>query len=176
MAEPRAAPELWEAAIGPGRDDGRLVAESSEPETQAELLPVPEALDPKLGDALTAIGIERLYAHQAHAFQTAATDNLILTSGTASGKSLAFNLPVLNRLAADSKARALYLYPTKALTQDQVRKLQGLRLPFVRPGIYDGDTPSDHRPQIRRRSNILLTNPDMLHVGILPNRDTWQDF
>jgi len=85
-------------------------------------------------------------------------------------------MPVLNELAVDAKSRALYLYPTKALTQDQVRKLQGLKLPFVRPGVYDGDTPSDHRPQIRRRSNILLTNPDMLHVGILPHRDAWQDF
>ncbi|MGZ5309523.1 MAG: DEAD/DEAH box helicase, partial [Solirubrobacterales bacterium] len=165
MAEPRAAPELWEAAIGPGRDDGRLVAESSEPETQAELLPVPEALDPKLGDALTAIGIERLYAHQAHAFRTAATDNLILTSGTASGKSLAFNLPVLDDIARDRKRRALYLYPTKALAQDQARAMAKLRPPNLREAIYDGDTPREERPPIRRRANLVLTNPDMLHVG-----------
>ncbi|MGZ5340395.1 MAG: DEAD/DEAH box helicase [Solirubrobacterales bacterium] len=176
MAEPRAAPELWEAAIGPGRDDGRLVAESSEPETQAELLPVPEALDPKLGDALTAIGIERLYAHQAHAFQTAATDNLILTSGTASGKSLAFNLPVLDDIARDRKRRALYLYPTKALAQDQARAMAKLRPPNLREAIYDGDTPREERPPIRRRANLVLTNPDMLHVGVLPNHRSWGDF
>jgi DEAD/DEAH box helicase domain-containing protein len=176
LVEPLAAAELWEAAIGPGRDDGRLVAESSEPSVEAELLPVPDTLDPKLGDALTAIGIERLYAHQARAFQTAATDNLILTSGTASGKSLAFNLPVLDDIARDKKSRAIYLYPTKALAQDQARALAKLRPPNLVEAIYDGDTPREDRPAIRRRANLVLTNPDMLHVGVLPNHRGWGDF
>ena len=102
--------------------------------------------------------------------------NLIITSGTASGKSLAFNLPVLDGIAADPKRRALYLYPTKALAQDQARKLAALRPPGLREAIYDGDTPREERPAIRRRSNLVLTNPDMLHIGLLPHHRQWGDF
>ncbi len=90
---------------------------------------------------------------------------MIVTSGTASGKSLAFNLPVLDAIARDPHARALYLYPTKALAQDQARKLAELGPPGLVPAIYDGDTPKQERPAIRRRANLVLTNPDMLHVG-----------
>ena len=100
----------------------------------------------------------------------------MITSGTASGKSLAFNLPVLDGIAADAKRRALYLYPTKALAQDQARKLAQLRPPNVREAIYDGDTPKDERPAIRRRSNLILTNPDMLSIGMLPHHRQWGDF
>ena len=100
----------------------------------------------------------------------------MITSGTASGKSLAFNLPVLDGIARDPKRRALYLYPTKALAQDQARKLAELRPPGLREAIYDGDTPREERPAIRRRSNLVLTNPDMLHVGLLPNHKSWGDF
>ena len=100
----------------------------------------------------------------------------MITSGTASGKSLAFNLPVLDGIARDPKRRALYLYPTKALAQDQARKLAELRPPGLREAIYDGDTPREERPTIRRRSNLVLTNPDMLHVGLLPNHKSWGDF
>ena len=102
--------------------------------------------------------------------------NAIVTSGTASGKSLSFNLPVLDELVRDDGHRALYLYPTKALAQDQARKLSALGLPQLRHAIYDGDTPREDRPQIRRRSNLILTNPDMLHVGILPHHKGWGDF
>ncbi|HEY1285680.1 MAG TPA: DEAD/DEAH box helicase, partial [Solirubrobacterales bacterium] len=102
--------------------------------------------------------------------------NLVITSGTASGKSLAFNLPVLDGIARDPKRRALYLYPTKALAQDQARKLASLRPPGVREAIYDGDTPREERPSIRRRNNLVLTNPDMLHVGLLPHHKSWGDF
>ena len=100
----------------------------------------------------------------------------MITSGTASGKSLAFNLPVLDGIARDAKRRALYLYPTKALAQDQARKLAALRPPGLREAIYDGDTPREERPAIRRRNNLVLTNPDMLHVGLLPNHKSWGDF
>ena len=95
--------------------------------------------------------------------------------GTASGKSLAFNLPVLAALAEEPKLRALYLYPTKALAQDQVRALDELQVKRVRPAIYDGDTESERRWQIRKWSNLILTNPDMLHVGVLPHHDRWGD-
>ena len=100
----------------------------------------------------------------------------IVTTGTASGKSLCFNLPVLHMLSLDPRARALYLYPTKALAQDQARRLAELRTPPLRHAIYDGDTPRAERAAIRKRSNLVLTNPDMLHVGILPNHGAWGDF
>ena len=97
-----------------------------------------------------------------------------MTTGTASGKSLCFNLPSLDILLRDARARALYLYPTKALAQDQARAITALGLgEKVRPAIYDGDTPREARTQIRRKANLVLTNPDMLHVGILPNHAAW---
>ena len=106
----------------------------------------------------------------------AAAGHVISTSGTASGKSFSFNLPVLESLALDPKSRALYLYPTKALAQDQARKLSALELPFLRHAIYDGDTPREDRPGLRRRSNLILTNPDMVNVGLLPHHQGWGDF
>src|SRR5207249_5400979 len=87
----------------------------------------------------------------------------------------AFNLPVLDAIAREPKTRALYLYPTKALAQDQARALTELRVKGVRPAIYDGDTPPERRWQIRKWSNLILTNPDMLHVGVLPHHDRWGD-
>jgi DEAD/DEAH box helicase domain-containing protein len=155
----------------------QIVAVSHQARRDGEYEVIPNGVAPSIREALARTGVEQLYSHQARAFESAeAGRNVVITTASASGKSLCFNLPVLNALAAGDKSRALYLYPTKALTQDQIRKLQALKLPFVRPGVYDGDTPSDHRPQIRGRSNILLTNPDMLHIGILPHRDSWQDF
>ena len=138
--------------------------------------PFPADLDPRLASALLGIGVTSIYRHQAEAWEAAGRrENLIVTTGTASGKSLAFNLPVLDALARDPKTRALYLYPTKALAQDQARALSELRLKGLRPAIYDGDTPSERRWQIRRWSNIVLTNPDMLHVGVLPHHGRWGD-
>src|SRR6185369_9438561 len=93
-----------------------------------------------------------------------------------SGKSLSFNLPVLDGIAHEPKRRAIYLYPTKALAQDQARKLGELRPPGLREAIYDGDTPREERPSIRRRANLVLTNPDMLNVGVLPHHKSWGDF
>jgi DEAD/DEAH box helicase domain-containing protein len=101
---------------------------------------------------------------------------VIVTTGTASGKSLAFNLPVLDAIAQEPKTRALYLYPTKALAQDQARGLSALGLKGLKPAIYDGDTPPETRWQVRKWSNLILTNPDMLHVGVLPHHDRWGDF
>ena len=166
----------WAIAIDPARRDGRIVAESAEPDRSARPVSLPEALDPGLAEALRRTGIESLYTHQLRAFEAAARSNLVITSGTASGKSLAFNLPVLDGIAAQPKHRALYLYPTKALAQDQARKLAQLRPPGLREAIYDGDTPREERPAIRRRNNLVLTNPDMLHVAVLPNHKKWGDF
>jgi DEAD/DEAH box helicase domain-containing protein len=166
----------WAVAIDAARRDGRVVAESSEGERRARPVPLPSSLDPGLAEALGRAGIDSLYSHQLAAYETAADSNLVITSGTASGKSLAFNLPVLDGIAADPKRRALYLYPTKALAQDQARKLALLRPPKLREAIYDGDTPKEERPAIRRRNNLVLTNPDMLHVGLLPHHKAWGDF
>src|ERR1700716_4249269 len=138
--------------------------------------PFPPELHPKVRDALARQGIEQLYVHQAEAWEAARRgENLIVTTGTASGKTLAFNLPVLDALAREPKTRALYLYPTKALAQDQFRTLSGYRVPKLKPAIYDGDTPAEQRWQIRKCSNVILTNPDMVHVGLLPNHDRWGD-
>src|SRR3954454_22465994 len=98
----------WEPALGPAREDGRLVAESSEPATMAKLTGLPDSLDPALAEALAGVGIDSLYSHQAAAFETARRSNLILTSGTASGKSLSFNLPVLDGIAREPLRRAFY--------------------------------------------------------------------
>jgi DEAD/DEAH box helicase domain-containing protein len=166
----------WSIAIDPARRDGRIVAESADPERRARPVSLPPELDPGFAEALRRAGIESLYTHQLEAWETAAHSNLVITSGTASGKSLAFNLPVLDGIAREPKRRALYLYPTKALAQDQARKLAQLRPPGLREAIYDGDTPKEERPAIRRRNNLVLTNPDMLHVALLPHHKRWGDF
>jgi DEAD/DEAH box helicase domain-containing protein len=123
------------------------------------------------------MGMTRLYAHQRDAVYAAWEGPTIVTTGTASGKSMCFNLPTIDVLCRDRRARALYLYPTKALAQDQARALARFGLTRrVRPSLYVGDTPRAARTEIRRTSNIVLTNPDMLHVGILPHHAAWADF
>jgi DEAD/DEAH box helicase domain-containing protein len=146
----------------------------SEAERDATYAELPESLAPAVR---AAIGVGRLYSHQRTTWDAVARgEHVCIATGTASGKSLAFNLPVLDAVARDSKVRALYLYPTKALAQDQFRALTSLGLAGLRPAIYDGDTPLEHRREIRRAANVILTNPDMLHVGLLPNHDRWGDF
>jgi DEAD/DEAH box helicase domain-containing protein len=148
----------------------------SESAREALLAPLPEGLHPRVRDALAAQGVEALWAHQAEAWEAAQRgEHLIVTTGTASGKTLAFNLPVLDALASEPKRRALYLYPTKALAQDQLRAIGAFRLPKLRAAIYDGDTASERRWQVRKWANLILSNPDMLHVGVLPHHDRWGD-
>ncbi len=147
-----------------------------EPARAARSEPLPDDLDPRVASALLGAGITSLYRHQAEAWEAARRgENVVVTTGTASGKSLAFNLPVLDAIAREPKTRALYLYPTKALAQDQARALSELRLKGLKPAIYDGDTPPETRWQVRKWSNLVLTNPDMLHLGILPHHDRWGD-
>jgi DEAD/DEAH box helicase domain-containing protein len=148
----------------------------SEPAREARTELVPAELEPRLRTRLAELGIDALYQHQGETWRRAASGaSVIVATGTASGKTLAFNLPVLDALARQPKLRALYLYPTKALAQDQARALAALQVPRVRPAIYDGDTPPDRRWQIRKWSNLILTNPDMLHVGVLPHHERWGD-
>ena len=137
-------------------------------------------LDPPLPaplvDALARQGIARLYRHQAQAVATARRGGHVgVVTATASVKTLCYHLPTLETLLADPRRRALYLFPTKALAQDQLRALRELTasLPHIRAAIYDGDTPQTERAAIRASANVLLSNPDMLHVGILPNHARW---
>jgi DEAD/DEAH box helicase domain-containing protein len=137
-------------------------------------------LAPPIHYGLQRIGLERLWSHQAEAINAArAGHHVVVATGTASGKTLCYNLPVLDVIARDPRARALYLFPTKALAHDQLRALGELAqatLPLLRFGPYDGDTPTPARSRLRRSAHILLTNPDMLHVGILPHHTLWADF
>ncbi|HEX2396616.1 MAG TPA: DEAD/DEAH box helicase [Solirubrobacteraceae bacterium] len=167
--------EPWTEVLDAGGRDGRLVAESRTGGRRARRVPPPADLHPALVAALRDTGIESLYSHQAEALAAAETGPVIVTTGTASGKSLCFQLPTLDVLSRDARARALYLYPTKALAQDQARALARLGLDRARPAIYDGDTPRQERAAIRRRASVVLTNPDMLHVGILPHHSAWGD-
>ncbi|MEA2346443.1 MAG: box helicase protein [Thermoleophilaceae bacterium] len=164
----------WEDVLEAGRGD-QLVTTAREGAKPATVSPVPEDLHPMLRAALQRTGVDQLYSHQADTLEAAQRGHVIVTTGTASGKSLAFNLPVLDTLAHDPRARALYLYPTKALAQDQARKLGQLGAGFLRHAIYDGDTPQEDRRAIRARSNLILSNPDMLNMGVLPNHKAWGD-
>jgi DEAD/DEAH box helicase domain-containing protein len=168
--------EPWESLLATGREDDRLVHDDVYPPRASRTVAVPEDLDWRVARALEEAGIERLYEHQLEALEAAFAGPTIVTTGTASGKSLCFQLPTLEVLTTDPTARALYLYPTKALAQDQARSLHRFGLTkAIRPAIYDGDTPRAERAAIRKRSNLILTNPDMLHVGILPHHVAWGD-
>ena len=168
--------EPWDALLEAGRADERLVMQTAQHARAPRMVALPEELHPAVLAALRARGIDALWSHQAEALHAAWAGPTIVTTGTASGKSLCFNLPTLDVLAQDPKARALYLYPAKALAQDQARAIHALGVDRVRPAIYDGDTPREQRSAIRRRANLVLTNPDMLHLGILPNHRAWGDF
>ena len=165
-------------AIGAATWDDLLEGEQAAhvetvPAVEPRTAPLPDELHPGLHEALP---FPTLYVHQRAAFDVAGRgEHLILATGTASGKSLGFNLPVLDTIAREPKSRALYLYPTKALAQDQARALAELHAPNVRAAIYDGDTPGERRWQIRKWANVILTNPDMLHIGVLPHHDRWAD-
>ncbi len=132
----------------------------------------------ELAARLQAQGLSRLYSHQAEAVNAARDgEHVTVVTATASGKTLCYNLPVLDSILRDSASRAIYLFPTKALAQDQLGKLNDFGLfPTVRFATYDGDTPSDERRYIKRGAHIVLTNPDMLHVGMLPYHSTWSAF
>ena len=140
------------------------------------LVPFPGSLDPRIGEALRARGIEELYSHQARAWELIQKgQHVVIVTPTASGKTLCYNLPALQALVHQPDARVLYLFPTKALAQDQLAELEELarQLPEMRMFTYDGDTPQDARRAVRARANLVLTNPDMLHSGILPHHPRW---
>ena len=163
------APDAWVTAL-------RVL-----PALSARYAPFPDGISEPLRDVLGARGITELYTHQAVAIEHAlARRNVVITTPTASGKTLCYNAPVLNAILRDPAAHALYLFPTKALAQDQLAELQEVAELLAtghdaRIGVftYDGDTPQDARKAIRGRAHIVLSNPDMLHSGVLPHHPRW---
>ncbi len=147
------------------------------PERAPILAPVPEWLDPRLRSGLACRGVERLYTHQAEAIEAVrAGEDIVVVTPTASGKTLCYALPVLQAIADDPASRALFLFPTKALSQDQVAEFGELAAASEMPvsaATYDGDTPAPIRSAIRSAGQVVVTNPDMLHAAILPHHTKW---
>ncbi len=178
-ADPQVGPNLIEWRILPGK--------------QASFEPFPPSIQAPLREALEARGIRALYTHQAESLQRIREGkNIVVVTGTASGKTLCYNLPVLDAMLNDSETTALYIFPTKALSQDQYALLKALTTQMdasselndspsrsidkISCAIYDGDTPTSVRPTIRNQARLILTNPDMLHTGILPHHTGWAQF
>jgi DEAD/DEAH box helicase domain-containing protein len=157
--------------------DSPIRAIRHQPAREGEYVAIPESVAPALRGMLEARGIPRLYTHQAESFRLCMEGkNVVVVTPTASGKTLCYNLPVLERLIEDPGARAMYLFPTKALAEDQLHEFQAAVDAMgseIRAFTYDGDTPQDARRAIRERANVVLTNPDMLHSGILPHHTKW---
>ncbi|HYE85847.1 MAG TPA: DEAD/DEAH box helicase [Vicinamibacterales bacterium] len=165
----------------PDTPDEVVTAVRRLPAVEAAYAPFPEGIDARLKAAFEARGVHQLYTHQAEAFaHVAAGRQVVVTTPTASGKTLCYNLPVIDRILKNPSARALYLFPTKALAQDQMAELHELTKAIGDIGgdpigvhTYDGDTPQDARRTIRTRAHVVLSNPDMVHSGILPHHPRW---
>ncbi len=178
---PHSTLDTVQAALGAlaarHRGDEVLTSIKHFPAREADFRPMPAWVRPELAAAYRAKGIDQLYSHQAAAAELArAGKDFVVVTPTASGKTLCYNLPILNAILENADARALYLFPTKALAQDQLTELQDLATRLSDSfGVftYDGDTPGDARKAIRERGHIILTNPDMLHTGILPHHTKW---
>src|SRR6266404_3750289 len=170
--------EILEALVARYRRDEVLTSVRQIPAREAKFRPMPGWVTSALSEAYGAKGILELYSHQASTAELVRDGkNAVVVTPTASGKTLCYNLPVLNAVLENPDTRALYLFPTKALAQDQLAELHDLSKRLDdRFGVftYDGDTPSDARKAIRERGHIVLTNPDMLHTGILPHHTRWQ--
>src|SRR6478735_5242972 len=172
------AARLTERADDP---DGWVTALRTLPAAEARYAPWPELIDPRLRAALESRDVRQLYTHQAASLEFALSGrHVVVTTPTASGKTLCYNAPVLSTVLADPATRALYLFPTKALAQDQLAELKELTALVneaaateISAFTYDGDTPQDARRAIRTRAHIVLSNPDMVHSGILPHHPKW---
>jgi DEAD/DEAH box helicase domain-containing protein len=169
--------EALSALAGRYRTDEVLTAVRHIPAREARFVPMPSWVRPELAAAYRGKGIEQLFSHQGAAAELARSGkNFVVVTPTASGKTLCYNLPVLNAILEDKDTRALYLFPTKALAQDQLSELHDLATRLddcFGVFTYDGDTPSDARKAVRERGHVILTNPDMLHTGILPHHTKW---
>lgn len=181
---PWGAPQGINSVIQAWRSNPKIashvVLDHAEPGQAARYAPIPSELSPAVQNALKARGIQRIFTHQAQSFARASSgEHLVIATPTASGKSLCYNLPVLDTLSRAPDARALYLFPTKALSRDQEESLRkDMQAAGIQQGAitYDGDTPGDARRAARERCGVLVTNPDMLHAGILPNHAGWARF
>ena len=160
--------------------DSPIRAIHHQPASEGDYVEIPAEIRPELRTALEHRGIQRLYTHQAECFSRVQEGrHIVVVTPTASGKTLCYNLPVWNAVLGDSGARAMYLFPTKALAEDQLHEFQGAVDAMgaeIRAFTYDGDTPQDARKAVRQRANVVLTNPDMLHSGILPHHTRWARF
>lgn len=169
---------------------GQITAFQKTPPSEGILYPIPAHLHPDLVALLNELGINQIYSHQKESFESIQEGrNIVVSTGTASGKTLCYNLPVLNSILQDGKTRALYIFPTKALGHDQYKNLENMvnkltssgestidQSSPIHIGIYDGDTPASLRAGIREKCHVLLTNPDMLHLAILPHHTIWVNF
>jgi DEAD/DEAH box helicase domain-containing protein len=170
-----------DAAARAGDDDPSVTTVRRLAAQPAVYAPFPEALDPRLEQVLRTRGIQQLYSHQAEVIgHVLGGSNVVVVTPTASGKTLCYNVPVLQSILADSSSRALYLFPTKALAQDQLAELHQMAELIGASGggevgvfTYDGDTPQDARRAVRGRAHVVLSNPDMVHSGILPHHPRW---
>src|SRR3954452_15730701 len=177
LYQPAGTIETLERLIADPEVAQSVVAHRVLPERPAQTAPFPQWLDKRLVRALHGQGIDMLYTHQAESLDALKRgDDIVVVTPTASGKSLCFNLPVLQSVAEDAAARALYLFPTKALSQDQLaafRELADAAHIDVAAGVYDGDPPNPIRHNIRSAGQLVVTNPDMLHSAILPHHTKW---
>ena len=177
LDRPTSAEEAIEALLADPWLDPLLAAHRVLEPQPPRYAPWPAEIDPRLATALRVRGVEALYTHQAAAFETvSAGRNACVVTPTASGKTLCYNLPVLNAVAADPTARALYLFPTKALAADQLTELRALAEAAeldLKTSTYDGDTPATVRSVVRAAGQVVITNPDMLHAAILPHHTKW---
>ncbi|HEX6132036.1 MAG TPA: DEAD/DEAH box helicase [Actinomycetota bacterium] len=147
------------------------------PAVTPRVRPFPEDLPEVVVQRLGLLGVEGLYPHQAAGLDALrAGRHAILSTGTASGKTLVYDLAFAARAISTPKATALFLFPTKALARDQLRQVRALKLPQIKAAVYDGDTPRSERPLIRKNANLVLTNPDMVHLSVLPDHARWADF
>ncbi|MGQ1911309.1 DEAD/DEAH box helicase [Marinifilum sp. RC60d5] len=157
---------------------GRILSTKKLPARKASFAALPEEMNSELKECIQQMGYEQLYSHQAEMYNRAIQGkSVVITTGTASGKSLSFYLPVIQRILENPSRRALFIYPTKALTKDQLRNIVEFVEYFgkhrIQAGIYDGDTPASERSRIREEANIILTNPDMINATFLPNHNRY---
>jgi len=149
-------------------------------EKKGEKYPIPEFIDPLIKNYYKQEGIEKIFLHQKEGLEKLQEgENIIITTPTGSGKTLIYNTFIINQILKNPELKALYIFPTKALTQDQLKKLRKIsqKIPSITSEIYDGDTPENIRKKIKRKfPSIILTNPDMLHIGVLPFHHIWRKF
>src|SRR5438552_10142462 len=154
-----------------------LVSVRQIPAREPVTVPFPSDLPSLLVERLMLAGLSGLYPHQARGLETLRSGrNLVIATGTSSGKTLVYNIAFAEAALTQPKSSALYLFPTKALARDQLRAVRSLKLAQLRAAVYDGDTPRAERPMIRKSANVVLTNPDMLHLSQIPDHARWADF